>query len=279
MTKTITFSIQKGGTSKTTSVAILSYLLSENYRVLAVDFDSQGNLTELLTGQDVYDFTDKGLYDALENVNAVPYIHTVKENLDLLAGEDSLASFSRHVYTSYAQKDAHGRICIDEDGDVKISSEYTKILKNTLHTVREKYDYILIDTPPSLSEHTINALAASDGVVIIYEASQFCYTALPRFIDTVNLVQEKTNSELKIYGIMPSLIDTRRLDSKAYLELVREEYGDKVFNTVIKRKAAIARLPIEGFEGNKELERALAQYRELLEELLKRVHTFEYQQA
>lgn len=271
MAKVITCSIQKGGTSKTTSAAIIAYLLSGNHRVLAVDMDSQGNLTEILTGRDPYDFEDHTIFEALQDLDARPYIHHVKENLDILTAEDTLALFSRHIYTKYAQRDEYGRIVTDEYGEIVISRDATQVLKRTLDTVKHNYDYVVIDTPPSLSDHTVNALAASDGVMIIYETSQFCYTAVPRFLQTVEMAQERLNPVLKVYGIMPAMIDPRRTDSKAYLELIREEYGDLVFDTVIKRKAAIARLPVHGFEENKELNDALEQYRELLKELLARV--------
>lgn len=270
--KTITFSIQKGGTSKTTSVAIMSYLLSENYKVLAVDCDSQGNLTEMLTQQDIYDFEDQTVFEALQDINAKPYIHQVKDNLFMLTAEDNLAAFSRYIYTNYAEKDSKGNILTDEDGEVMISRESSLVLKKTLDTVKKDFDFILIDTPPSLSDLTVNALAASDGVVIVYETAQFCYAAVPRFIDTVEMAKDRLNPALEVYGILPTMIDTRRIDSKAYLELIKEQYNELVFDTVIKRKAAIARLPVQGFSSeNKELDDALEQYRKLLKELMERV--------
>lgn len=271
--KVITCSIQKGGTSKTTSVAVLSYLLSQNYKVLAIDMDSQGNLTEMLTQQDIYDFEDKTVFEAMQDLDARSYLHKVKDNLYLLPAEDNLAAFSRHIYTRYLARNERGEILLDDLGGVVVTRDASLVLKRTLETVRDQFDFILIDTPPSLSDLTVNALAASDGVVIIYETAQFCFSAVPRFIDTVELAQERLNPQLKIYGILPAMIDSRRMDSNAYLELIREEYGDQVFETVIKRKAAIARLPVKGFDTNenKELNEALKQYRELLKELLVRV--------
>lgn len=271
MAKVITFSIQKGGTSKTTSVAILSYLLSKEYKVLAVDMDSQGNLTEMLTQRDIYDFEDETVFEALQDIDAKPYVYKIKNNLYILPAEDNLAVFSRHIYTKYVQRDSKGRIMTDNDGEILISRDSSLVLRKTLETVKEDFDFILIDTPPSLSDLTVNSLGACDGVVVVYETSQFCYSAVSRFLETVQIAKQRINPELQVYGIMPAMIDSRRMDSKAYLEIIREEYKDLVFHTVIKRKAAIARLPVYGFEENKELNDALIQYRELMKELLERV--------
>lgn len=271
MGKVITFSIQKGGTSKTTSVAVIAYLLSQQYKVLAVDMDSQGNLTEMLTQQDIYDFEDATVFEALQDLDARPYVHSIKENLDILTAQDDLAIFSRHIYTKYVERDSDGSILTDIDGEIVISKNAALALRNTLETVKDNYDFIVIDTPPSLSDHTVNALAASDGVVVIYETSQFCYSAVPRFIDTVKMAQERLNPGLQLLGILPTMIDSRRMDAKAYLELIKEDYEDLVFDTVIRRKAAIARLPVNGFTENSELNEALEQYRSLLKELVDRV--------
>lgn len=271
--KIITLSIQKGGTSKTTSTAVLSYLLSENHKVLAIDMDSQGNLTEMLTQQDIYNFEDRTVFEAMQDLDARTYLYKIKENLYLLPAEDNLAAFSRHIYTRYLARNEQGQLLLDDEGGVVITRDASLVLKNTLESVKDQFDFILIDTPPSLSELTVNALAASDGVVIVYETAQFCFSAVPRFVETVELAQQRLNPQLKIYGILPAMIDSRRMDSNAYLELIREEYGSLVFNTVIKRRAAIARLPVKGFDyqENKELKEALKQYRHLLKELLDRV--------
>lgn len=271
MAETITLSIQKGGTAKTTSVAVLSYLLSQHHRICAVDMDSQGNLTEMLTQRDPYDFEDKTVFEAMQDLDARDYLYPVRENLYILPAEDNLAAFSRHIYTNYVERDESGQIRETEDGEIIISRDSAFVLKRTLETIEDKFDYILIDTPPSLSDLTVNALGASSGVVVVYETAQFCHSAVPRFLETVKMAQSRLNPNLKILGILPTMIDARRLDSKAYLELVQEEYGDLVFDTVIRRKAALARLPVQGFQENKELKEALKQYQDVLEELLRRV--------
>jgi chromosome partitioning protein len=256
MATTIAFSIQKGGSGKTTSSGIIAYMLSEQYKVLAVDLDSQGNLTELLTQSDIYDFSGRTVLQAMQSETTDGYIHPLTENLHIMTAEDHLATFSRWVYREYERK---------------TKGNPSLILKNTLANVQDKYDFIILDTPPALGDQTINALSASDAVVIMFESSKFCYSALERFTETVEVVQKMVNPNLNVAGILPVMIDSRRSDNKALIDLVKEEYGDLVFDTVITRKAATGRLAIHGFFGNAEIKQAIAQYQDFLKELLNRV--------
>jgi len=252
MAKIVSFGIQKGGAAKTTSSGIVAHLLSKHNKVLAVDLDSQGNLTELLTQQDIYDFHGRTVFEALKEQDARPYIHSVTDTLDIITAEDHLATFPRHLYT-------HHR------------GNKSLVLKETLETVKDDYDYIIIDTPPALGDQTVNALAASDAVVIMFETSKFCYSALGRFIETVGHCKEMVNPDLKIAGILRTIVDTRRSDAKAFVELIDEGFPGMAFKTVITRKAATGRLTIHGFKDNPELKQALEQYEEFVKELIARV--------
>lgn len=256
MATTIAFSIQKGGSGKTTSSGIIAYMLSQQYKVLAIDLDSQGNLTELLTQSDIYDFSGHTVLEAMQSQTADGYIHPLTENLHIMTAEDHLATFSRWLYREYERK---------------AKKNPSLILKNTLANIQNKYDFIIIDTPPALGDQTINALSASNAVVIMFESSKFCYSALERFMETVQVAQQMVNPDLKVAGILPVMIDSRRSDNKALIDLVKEQYGDLVFNTIITRKAATGRLAIHGFFGNPEIKQAIAQYEDFLKELLDRV--------
>jgi chromosome partitioning protein len=252
MAKVITFGIQKGGSSKTTTSGIVAYLLSQSHKVLAVDLDSQGNLTELLTQRDIYDFHGSTVFEALKERNARKHIKVITDNLHILTAEDHLATLASWLYANY-------------------NGNKSLLLMETLEDVQDDYDYIIIDTPPALGEQTINALAASNAVVAMFEASKFCYSALGRFLETIVHVQNLVNKDMKIAGILRCMIDTRRTDNKALIELVEEEYKDLCFKTIITRTAATGRLSINGFNGNPELTQALAQYQGFVEELLERV--------
>jgi chromosome partitioning protein len=251
--KIITFGIQKGGSSKTTTSGIVSYLLSQDYRVLAVDMDSQGNLTELLTMRDVEDFRGMTVLEAMEEQDASGYICRITDTLHLLPAEDLLATFSRWLYNDYA------------------GQEPALVLAQTLSTVRDNYDYIIIDTAPALGDQTINALAASDYVVAMFEASKFCYSALGRFLRTSDEVRKLVNPDLRVAGILRGLIDARRSDNKVLIELVAEDYGDLCFESVLTRNAAAGRVAIKGLFDNNEIKAAVAQYKPFVEELIERV--------
>ncbi|TLS49291.1 ParA family protein [Paenibacillus antri] len=250
--KIITFGIQKGGSSKTTTSGVTAYLLSQNYKVLAIDLDSQGNLTELLTQQDIYDFHGATIFEALKEKDAKPYVRRISDALHLIPAEDHLARFPSWLYEQYR-------------------GNRSLVLKEALENVQDDYDYIIIDTPPALGDQTINALSASHAVVAMFETSKFCYSALGRFLETCVHVQELVNKELKIGGILRCMIDTRRTDNKALVELVEEEYKDICFETILTRSAATGRLSINGFQDNPELKKAVHQYHGFVKELLERV--------
>lgn len=254
--KVITFGISKGGCAKSTSSGITSYLLSRNERVLAIDMDMQGNLTSLLTGE--YDicnvFDQKTVLEAILEGNAEPYIVNVRENLDLLPSNDYLATLPRKL--------------IEKKLDMKA-------LENCLKPVMDKYEWIIIDTPPALSEQTIMPLCieSEEGsyAVIMFDGSLFSYFAIPKFIEIVEGAQAKYNPGLKIAGILFSLIDYRAKENEPMTEAIDEDFPNLRFETIIRRRAATRRLALDGFENNKELESALEYYVPFVKELKKRV--------
>lgn len=258
MATIVSFGIQKGGSSKTTTSAITAYILSQEHKkkVLAVDLDSQGNLTEVLMGPDIsiYNFEGQTVFEAMKEDNAKKCIHEVPhlKGLSMLTAEDHLAGFSAWLYQNY-------------------KGNKSTILKELLEQIEADYDYIIIDTPPALGDQTINALAASDAVVAMFEASKFCYTAIGRFITTCIYVQENVNPKLEVAGILRSLIDSRRIDNKAFIGIIEDDYGDVCFETILTRTAAIGRLGINGFSETAELKSALNPYREFVKELIERV--------
>ena len=250
--KIISFGIQKGGSSKTTTSGVVSYLLSRDHKVLAIDMDSQGNLTEFLGRKDVEYFSGRTILEAMQAEDVTDFIFEITDNLHLVPADDLLATFSRWLYNNYRDDKA-------------------KVLYKSLEPVMDIYDYIILDTPPALGDLTINALSASDRVVAIFEASIFCYSALGRFLETCWHVREKVNPRLAVAGILRGLIDARRTDNKALISQVYDTYGELCFDTILTRNAAAGRLPLVGFENNNELDRAVAQYEGFVKELLERV--------
>lgn len=256
MAKVISFGISKGGCSKTTSSGITAYMLSKEAKVLCVDMDGQGNLTSFLTGEEdvcnVYE--EKTSLEAIQNGDVRPYIVKVTDNLHLVPSNDYLTlGLNRWMYRKY-----------------KGPNQYT-VLREALNPIMSEYDYIIIDTPPSLSEMTLTSITASDSVVIMFDGSRFCYYAIGKFLEICEAVQSKSNPDLAISGILLSIVDVRASDTKAMIQLVDEEYEGLRFNTIIQRKAATKRLPIYGFDGNPELATAIEGYAPFVEELKKRV--------
>lgn len=256
MSITITTGIQKGGASKTSTAGIITHFLSEEgKRVLTCDLDCQGNLTELMSGMPASEFNERTVLQAIIENDATKYVYKVSDRIDLLPADNLLAMLPRHLYQKFGFSDI---------------SIYTQ-LRAILEPIKEKYDYIIIDTPPALSEHTVNALVASDFVVVLYESSQWCYSAIPNFMGTVELARQ-LNPSIQVAGILRTLNDIRRFDSKSFNEMIEEEYPELVFQTMIKRKAATGRISLYGFENNSELAEAIDQYKPFYQELMERVH-------
>lgn len=263
MAKIITFGLQKGGVSKTTTTGITSFLLSKNYKVLAVDMDSQGNLTELLANQSANNFLNHSVFEAIAHKEPKKYIYKINSNLDLLPSNNFLANYAKWLYTYELPHTEKGIISAPFKGDGSIQ------LKKTLDIIKSNYDFILIDTPPALSEQTTSSLLASDYVVVLYEASKFCYSAIPNFMETVNYVQSLT--ELKILGILRTLSDGRRKDVHFFNRMIENDYPKLVFDTIISRRASIGRIPLNSFKDNPELESALTQFKVFYSELIERL--------
>ncbi|HLQ82514.1 MAG TPA: ParA family protein [Pseudogracilibacillus sp.] len=264
--RVITFGLQKGGVSKTTTTGIMTYLMSkEKKKVLAVDFDSQGNLTELLTNQPANNFLNKSIFEAIalrEYKQPSDFIYQVNDYIDVLPANNLLSSYPRWLYTNNLPN-------IEEKVFYKGSS--VSQLNLMLEIIKSEYDYILIDTPPALSEQTTNALAASDYVVVLYECSKFCYSAIENFLETIELIQNSVNKGIINLGILRTLSDKRRKDAHFFNEVIEKEYPKLVFETIITRKATTGRLPLRGFDKNHELDEALSQYVDFYDEILQRI--------
>lgn len=259
MAKTITFAIQKGGVSKTTTTGITAALLAkEGHSVLACDMDSQGNLTQLLTRRSIYDFEEQTILEAMQDGDARPYIQdTELPGVKILTADDVLITLARWLYT-----DPEGR-----------QKNPLYILQEALEPVQSSFDYILIDTPPNLGEQTQAALMAADSIVTLFEPSEWTRDALDRFVKFTDRLSVRTSHQINVAGILRNLNDARRSDMKAYNETIAELYPKLIFETVIKRNAAAGRIPLYGLvpKENPELKDALEPYLPFLKELKSRI--------
>jgi chromosome partitioning protein len=204
-------------------------LASKKAKVLAIDFDSQGNLTQFLTQRNIYDFTKKTILEAVKEKDPRPYIYKITDHLHILPSEDLLATLSRYLYQEY-------------------KGNILTLLKETIEIVKDEYDYILIDLPPNLGEQTLNGLVASDYAVVMLQSEPFCFDALDRYLETLQLVQEKANPNLVLAGILCTLLDSRTTLDTSILEKARADYEDVVFNSVIKRRNRLKEYVLTGIE-------------------------------
>jgi chromosome partitioning protein len=244
---------QKGGVGKTTTTAITGYILSKKHKVLCVDFDSQGNLTQLLTQRNIHDYSKLTIFEACKNNNPIPFIRRLTSRLHLLPADEMLATLPMWL----TQQDMPDK---------------TVILRDTLNKVKNKYDYILIDLPPNLGEHTVNGLVASDYAIAMLQSEPMCYDALDRYIATILHIKEVKGLNLALCGILPTMIDVRTVIDKMIIEKVRKEYEDVVFKSEIMRRNRIKEFSITGIQENSRSDTfALKNYYNFVEELESRV--------
>jgi chromosome partitioning protein len=251
----ISFGLQKGGVGKTTTTAITAYLLAKKYKVLAIDFDSQGNLTQMLTTDNIYNFTGKTVLEAIQEKNADPYIVEISKNLHLLPAEDLLALLPNRLIEMYPER-----------------KDQLASLRMLLEPIKNRYDYILLDLPPNVGDHTLCGLVASDYAVVVMQTEPFAFNALERYLETMELAQEMANPDLRLAGILTCLMNQRTSLDNAIHHQALEDYESLVFDTVIKRKARIKEFSLEGIRDRTKADReALEQYQSFVKELLSRV--------
>ena len=226
MAHVLAFANQKGGVAKTTSTVNLGAALREHdLRVLAVDMDPQGNLT-MSQGIDT-EGLEKSMYDVL--VHRTPIEDVIYEReLDVAASTIDLAGAEMALATMIGRERA---------------------LQRALDAVRDKYDYILIDTPPSLGLLTINALTASEGVIVPVQCEYLSLRGLLQLEKTLEMIRENLNPDVHIKGILPTLFDARTHHGKESIEVLRENFGDLVFTTVVRKTIKFAEAPVRRHLG------------------------------
>lgn len=244
---TISFYTQKGGVGKTTASAITSYLLAkEGYNVLAVDFDAQGDLTKMLTLMPTATFKGNTVYQACEKKKAADYIYPITDNLHLLPANREL-SLLQSIFTPM-------------------------LLKETLDTVKDRYDYIIIDLPPQMGIQITCGLIASDYTVHMQTTDPLAFQSLPDYWETLNEVKEY--SSVKLAGILLTYQDAVAYVDKAIFRVLQAQYGDKVFGSIIHRRARIKEYSLTGIsEKTKRDKTVLQPYADFVRELKQHVGT------
>jgi len=219
----IAFANQKGGVAKTTTTLNLGVAFKEQgFEVLLVDLDPQGNLT-MSQGMDP-DQVERSMYDVL--VHSMPVEEIIhRAEVDVAVSSIDLAGAEMALSSMIGRERA---------------------LQKALLPVRNRYDYILIDTPPSLGLLTINALTASDDVIVPVQCEYLSLRGLVQLENTLSMIRENLNPVVEIKGILPTMYDSRTLHSREAVEMLKENFGDLVFETRIKKTVRYAEAPVEG---------------------------------
>ena len=243
----IAFANQKGGVAKTTTTLNLAVAFAESgYRVLCVDLDPQGNLT-MSQGIDP-DKVEKSLYDVL--VHDMPMAEIIQHReIDIAVASIDLAGAEIAMST-------------------KIGRE--RSLEKSLKEVWADYDFVCIDTPPSLGLLTINALTAADKVIVPVQCEYLSMRGLVQLQNTLKMIQENLNPRVRIEGILPTMLDTRTVHAKEAVEILEENFGELVFKSRIRKAIKFAEAPVKGASVLKydPQSNAAGYYRDLAKEVL-----------
>jgi chromosome partitioning protein len=245
--RVIALANQKGGVAKTTTAVNLAVALKERgFSVLAVDLDPQANLT---MSQGINpESVERSMFDVL--VHSFPIDEVIQRSeIDVGVSSIDLAGAELALSSMIGRERA---------------------LQKALLPVRNRYQYILVDTPPSLGLLTINALTAAEGVIVPVQCEYLSLRGLVQLENTLTMIRENLNPVVDIWGILPTMFDSRTIHAREAIEMLKEHFGELVYETRIRKTIRYAEAPVQGvsilkYDPNSA---AAAAYRELAEEVL-----------
>jgi chromosome partitioning protein len=245
--KVIAFANQKGGVAKTTTALNLAVAFKESgHRVLCVDMDPQGNLT-MSQGVDP-DKVEKSMFDVL--VHHIPITEIiVQREIDIAVASIDLAGAEIAMSTQIGRE---------------------RSLQKAIDEVRDDYDFVCIDTPPSLGLLTVNALTAANKVIVPVQCEYLSMRGLVQLQNTLTMIRENLNPGVEIEGILPTMLDSRTVHAKEAVEILEENFGELVFKSRIRKAIKFAEAPVRGTSVLKydPTGKAASAYRDLAKEVL-----------
>ena len=245
--KVIAFANQKGGVAKTTTALNLAVAFKESgHRVLAVDMDPQGNLT-MSQGIDP-DKVELSMFDVLVHRTPIREI-IVEREIDVAVASIDLAGAEIAMSTQIGRE---------------------RSLQKALDEVKDDYDFICIDTPPSLGLLTVNALTAANKVIVPVQCEYLSMRGLVQLQNTLQMIRENLNPGVEIEGILPTMLDSRTVHAKEAVEILEENFGELVFKSRIRKAIKFAEAPVRGSSVLKYDPKGTAagSYRDLAKEVL-----------
>lgn len=226
MAKVICITNQKGGVGKTTTAVNLGYFLAKDkFKTLLIDFDPQGNATSGL---------------GLEKQD-------LKQTMvEVMLGEAELESIIQVTkYKNFAVAPTMPQLADAEVQLTKMDNKFTR-LRTAIESVAQQYDYIIIDSPPSLSLLTVNAMIAADYLLLPVQTEFYALEGVAQLLDSMTLVKKAMNPKLKLLGVLATMYDKRTSLSVQVLAEVKKYFKDKVFETTIPRNVRVAEAPSHG---------------------------------
>lgn len=227
MARVIAIANQKGGVGKTTTAINLGACLAvAEKRTLIVDIDPQGNATSGLGVQ--RGEVERSVYDVL------------------VEGADLTSATQKEVHFPYLDLVPSTRDLVGAEVELVNQPERELVLRRAMEGVRDSYDYVLVDCPPSLGLLTLNTMAAADAVLIPIQCEFYALEGLSQLLNTVRLVQRNLNPRLEIDGVLLTMFDQRLNLSRQVADEAKEYFGDRVYQTVIPRNVRLAEAPSFG---------------------------------
>nr|WP_021038295.1 ParA family protein [Bacillaceae bacterium JMAK1]AGQ45462.1 RepB [Bacillaceae bacterium JMAK1] len=255
--KTLNFANFKGGVGKTTTGVMVATLLSKfGHKTLVVDFDPQGNASEMLMLTSGKQTIPKTIYEGIQDQTLMDCVMEIDENLDLIPSDMDLVGLPLYLNKT-AKNDMEKR---------------AYLMDFLLEPLKEQYDYIIIDAPPTISDYTNNAVVASDYVILVMQTHPWSYRATEKFVPYLQEMIDSYGTSIELLGIVPVLLKKDSKTDIKILENASAKYDTHLFESTIMIRERVKRYATTGITNDLIHDRKIRQmYGSLLKEILERI--------